>query len=274
MRTEYIDTPQFRVQEKFGRFFIQRLAVVRETTGFLWWKKTRSTKEWMRVSIWGNATKNFEFMATHLKSLDSAYAVINGYTTPPKHHYPMGHDKSVEVNDKKRQDFIEELNDINHPPDVQAEVHKKIDDYHKFRERANKFIDEKFQTKINKLDKELNAKIVECDNLHNELIKRPFEVKSGAETVNVSQHPLVTNQIQYKLKNNERFGATVTIEGEVLCCIVIGRSDSHNANFDNSEEGEIFVGVLDDEPMRSNLKFNDLIEFQSCDVHDIYDFNH
>ena len=67
--------------------------------------------------------------------------------------------------------------------------------------------------------------------------------------MNTLNHPSITNKIKDKLKNKERFLAKVLIEGERLWCIVIGRSDSHNANFDDSEEGEVFVGILDNEPL-------------------------
>jgi hypothetical protein len=123
--------------------------------------------------------------------------------------------------------------------------------------------------KMTGLERELNVKIEECNRLHQELSKRPFEVKASAESVNTDNHPKLTNEIKEKLKNKERFAAKVLIEGERIWCIVIGRSDSHNANFDDSEEGEIFVGVLDNEPISDKLKFNDLIEFQSCDVFEI-----
>lgn len=119
------------------------------------------------------------------------------------------------------------------------------------------------------LERELNAKIEECNRLHQELRKRPFEVKASAETVSTNNHPSLTNTITEALNNKERILAKVRIEGERLWCIVIGRSDSHNANFDDSEEGQIFVGVLSNEPINDNLSFNDLIEFQSCDVFEI-----
>jgi hypothetical protein len=116
---------------------------------------------------------------------------------------------------------------------------------------------------------ELTEKIEECNKLHEELRNRPFEIKAKGEIVNMENHPKLTNLIIKKLKNNERFYAKVRIKGERIWCIVIGRDDSHNANFDNSEEGQIFVGVIDNEPISDNLKFNDLIKFQSCDVFDL-----
>lgn len=113
---------------------------------------------------------------------------------------------------------------------------------------------------------ELDRKIEECNSLHEELRKRPFEIKASGETVNIENHPKLTNLIIANLHNNKRFYANVSVNGEHIWCIVIGRADSHNANFDDSEEGQIFVGVLDNVPVTSDLKFNDLIEFQSCDV--------
>lgn len=116
---------------------------------------------------------------------------------------------------------------------------------------------------------ELNEKIEECNRLHEELKKRPFEIKASGETVDTANHPELTNLITEKLKNNERFNAKVRIKGERIWCIVIGRADSHNANFDDSEEGQIFVGVLNNKPVNDDLKFNDLIEFQSSDVFEL-----
>lgn len=116
------------------------------------------------------------------------------------------------------------------------------------------------------LERELSVKIEECNRLHQELRKRPFEIKTSAETVNTDNHPELTNEIKEKLNNKQRFLVKILIEGERLWCTVIGRSDSHNSNFDDSEDGEIFVGVLDNEPINDKLKFNDLVEFQSCDV--------
>ena len=124
-------------------------------------------------------------------------------------------------------------------------------------------------SKMTGLERELNAKIEECNNLHQEIRKRPFEVKASAEVVDTNNHPKLTNIIKDKLNNKERFLAKILIDGERLWCTVIGRSDSHNANFDDSEDGEIFVGVLDNEPISDKLKFNDLIGFQSCDVFEI-----
>ena len=119
------------------------------------------------------------------------------------------------------------------------------------------------------LERELNAKIAECNRLHEELRKRPFEVKASGEIVDTGNHPELTNLITEKLKNNERFYAKVRIGGERIWCVVVGRIDSHNANFDDSEEGQIFAGILDNTPVNENLKFNDLIEFQSCDVFEL-----
>jgi Na+-transporting NADH:ubiquinone oxidoreductase subunit NqrA len=116
---------------------------------------------------------------------------------------------------------------------------------------------------------ELRGKIEECNELHDELRKRPFRIVTKAEVVDTENHPQLTNLITEKLKNNERFCAKVRINGERIWCIVIGRSDSHNANFDDSEEGQIFVGIIDNIPFSSDFKFNDLIEFQSCDVFDL-----
>lgn len=105
-----------------------------------------------------------------------------------------------------------------------------------------------------------------------ELLERPFKVMAKGETVNTDNHPVLTNKITEKLNKKERFRTKILINGERIWCIVIGRSDSHNANFDNSEEGEIFIGVMDDEPINNEkLHFNDLVEFQSCDVFEIQD---
>ena len=49
------------------------------------------------------------------------------------------------------------------------------------------------------LERELNAKIEECDRLHEELGKRPFEVKASGEIVDTENHPNLTNLITEKL---------------------------------------------------------------------------
>ena len=105
-----------------------------------------------------------------------------------------------------------------------------------------------------------------------ELLKRPFKIMAMGETVNTDNHPKLTNEITEKLNKKQRFVAKILINNERSWCMVIGRSDSHNANFDKSEEGQIFVGVLDNEPVNNEkLHFNDLVEFQSCDVFEIQD---
>lgn len=125
------------------------------------------------------------------------------------------------------------------------------------------------ETEVKELKKEVSRLSTERDGYMTELGKRPFEVKSSAEIVDTNNHPSLTNTITEALNKKERILAKVRIEGERLWCIVIGRSDSHNANFDDSEEGQIFVGVLSNEPINDKLSFNDLIEFQSCDVFEV-----
>jgi len=109
---------------------------------------------------------------------------------------------------------------------------------------------------------------MDCDKL---LLERPFKIMANAELFDTEQHPQLTNLITDKLKNKDRFLVKVSIENERLWCIVIGRSDSHNANFNDSEEGQIFVGILDNDPINEKLSFNDMVEFQSCDVIEITD---
>lgn len=117
--------------------------------------------------------------------------------------------------------------------------------------------------------KELQENIKQKNHLYDELRKRPFEIKAVANRVNPSNHPELTNTIISKIKNKERFYAKIRIEGERLWCIVIGRIDSHNANFDDKEEGQIFAGILDSHPVNEKISFNDLVEFQSSDVYEI-----
>ena len=115
------------------------------------------------------------------------------------------------------------------------------------------------------LDTLLSEKTQECYRLQKELDKRPFEIKASAEIMYPSHHPKLTKALIAKFKNKERFFAQVLIEGEKLWCIAIGIIDS----YDDGEEGEIFAGILDDAPKNNKLKYNDLIQFQSCDVIDI-----
>ena len=117
--------------------------------------------------------------------------------------------------------------------------------------------------------REVTEKINECNHLHEELAKRPFEIKGNAEVIDTSLHPKLTDRLQELLKSNTRFYVKILINSERFWVIPIGRSDSHNANFDNSEEGQIFVGVVDNQLLNDKIKFNDLVEFQSCDVLDI-----
>lgn len=98
------------------------------------------------------------------------------------------------------------------------------------------------------------------DSLQDVLSKRPFDIKTKADVVNTGNHPKMTNHIKEKLSNKERFLAKVLINGERLWCIVIGMS---------YEEGDTFVGVLDNDPVSDELSFNDMIEFQSCDVFEL-----
>ena len=131
------------------------------------------------------------------------------------------------------------------------------------------------------MDTELKEKIEECERLYAKLAKRPFKIKASACIVDVNNHPKLTNLLIKKLKNKERVYAKVSFEGERIWCILIGRADSYNANFSKEEtnifgelniieeEGEIFVGVIDNVPISDKIKFNDLIQFQSCDVFEV-----
>ena len=119
------------------------------------------------------------------------------------------------------------------------------------------------------LERELNVKIEEYNNLHQKLSKRPFEIKASASIFDSRNHPQITGLIIQKLKDKERFVCKVQIENENLWVLPIGYNDSCNANFDCEEQGQIFVSVLDNEPISEKLKFNDLVTFQSCDVIEI-----
>lgn len=116
---------------------------------------------------------------------------------------------------------------------------------------------------------ELTTAIEQNNTLHDELRERPFKVKASANLVDVDNHPVTTKIIQDLLNNNKRFSARINLNGTPVWCIVIGRIDSHNANFNDSEEGQIFAGVIDEDICILNVKFNDLVEFQSCDVHEL-----
>ena len=116
------------------------------------------------------------------------------------------------------------------------------------------------------LKKEVSRLSAERDNLLNKLNERPFKIKAKAELVNANNHPELTKLIQNKLLNKERFLAKVLIGSERLWVLPIGFADYNNELFENEEVGEIFVGVLDNEPINENLSFNDMIQFQSSDV--------
>ncbi|MBE7653252.1 hypothetical protein J2Q11_10975 [Tenacibaculum finnmarkense genomovar finnmarkense] len=88
-----------------------------------------------------------------------------------------------------------------------------------------------------------------------EYLKRPLEIKASAESVAKSKKEN-RDIINSFLNKKTRFLAKVLIDKERLWCIVIGRYDSNNANFNDTEEGEIFLGILDNEPLSEKLKFN------------------
>ena len=108
---------------------------------------------------------------------------------------------------------------------------------------------------------------LDAHELHEQLMKRPFEIKASGDIVSTGNHPDLTNEMISKLKSNERFHVRIRIGDEKIWVLVIGRVDSHNANFDDSEEGQIFAGILNADFEILGLKFNDLVEFQSCDVY-------
>ena len=133
------------------------------------------------------------------------------------------------------------------------------------------YLKSKYKMKMNVLDIELKNKIDELERFREELSKRPFKLKSvDMDFINPKQHPELTNQIIQDLNNGMRGFVTVFIDTHLVELIIIGRSDSHNANFGDDEEGEIFVGVVNKLPKIEGLKFNDLIEFQSCDVYNYW----
>lgn len=119
------------------------------------------------------------------------------------------------------------------------------------------------------MSQELHEAIKQKEVLYQELRKRPFAIKGRAQTVDVDNHPYLTKTMQDLLNNDKRFHAKIKINDEFLWCICIGRIDSHNDNFGNEEEGQIFAGIIDQVPKNNKLKFNDLIEFQSCDVKEV-----
>jgi len=123
------------------------------------------------------------------------------------------------------------------------------------------------ETQVKELKKEISRLSKERDDYKDALNKRPFEIKAKAEIIDVNNHPKLTKLIQDKLINNERFLVKVLIENERLWILPFGFADYKNELFLGSDEiGEIFVGLLDNNPINENLNFNDMVQFQSCDV--------
>ena len=119
---------------------------------------------------------------------------------------------------------------------------------------------------VTELKKEVSRLSAIRDSYIVELSKRPIEIKASAEIIDPSLHPKLTTEIQRKLDQKERFYCKVLISNENLWVLPIGTLDG-----DEFEKGEIFLAIIDNEPLNEDLNFNDLIQFQSCDVVEMSD---
>ena len=122
------------------------------------------------------------------------------------------------------------------------------------------------KTEVKELKKEVSRLSEERDNYRNELLTRPVQIKAKAEIIDPSLHPKLTNKIQAKLENKERFYCKLIIDNERLWVVPIGTLDG-----DEFEKGEIFLAIIDNEPISDKINFNDLVQFQSCDVVEMSD---
>ena len=122
------------------------------------------------------------------------------------------------------------------------------------------------KTEVKELKKEVSRLSEERDNYRNELLTRPVQIKQKAEITDPSLHPKLTNKIQAKLENKERFYCKVIIDNERLWVVPIGTLDG-----DEFEKGEIFLAIIDNDPISDKINFNDLVQFQSCDVVEMSD---
>jgi len=86
----------FRVREYEGVFEIQRKKVNKVSTGFLWWKKTKTEVNWKFVDKWGNclwavygyiSVNNYDEKIKSFDNLHDAFAKIDSMIAGAKYHY-------------------------------------------------------------------------------------------------------------------------------------------------------------------------------------------
>lgn len=110
---------------------------------------------------------------------------------------------------------------------------------------------------IEGLRNELRLKIDECNRLHDELLMRPLKVvPTICDLANANNHPKLTYEIAQLIKSNTRFWCKIAVKGEQFWVMPLIKDE------------QIFTGLVSSNVL-SSIKFNDLIEFQSCDVFEI-----